>query len=76
MINENIESVQRLNHDASIGSMMSAVRSDRNQKTLDRIKDPKLRTERSLQQLVIDIDDKVLKFSKHNVDTSKAPKKG
>ena len=29
-----------------------------------------------MQQLVVDIDDKVLNFSKHNVDTSKAPKKG
>ena len=29
-----------------------------------------------MQQLITDIDDKVLNFSKHNIDRSKMPKKG
>ena len=42
-------SVQFLSHNASISSIVSTFRSDRTKKTLNQIKDQKLRTERSLQ---------------------------
>lgn len=35
-----------------------------------------MRRERSLAKLVTEIDDRVLNFSKHNINTTKAPKKG
>lgn len=60
----------------SFDSVRSKIRSPRTQRTLDSIKDPHLRTERSIDQLIIDIDDKVLNFSKHGINQSKAPKKG
>lgn len=60
----------------SMDSMESNLRSHRTQRTLDKIKDPKLFAERSLAQLIVDIDDKVLNFSKQNIDMTKAPKKG
>ena len=54
---------------------MSSFRSQRSQLTLDNIKNPQLRTRRSIERLVIDIDDKVLNFKKHGVDIEKALKR-
>jgi len=65
-----------LQRDGSCGSIGSTFRSERTQRTLDSIKDPNLRTERSLALLVTEIDDKVLNFSKQNINIAKAPKKG
>ena len=60
----------------SMGSMATSFRDHRAARVIDSIKHPSLRTERSLQKLMVEIDDKVLNFSKQNIDMKKAPKKG